>query len=153
MFPQEKIVFVTCDDDDKVADIRRLVGKYVRWLALIPLIKQESPSSSLMLFLLWTEPYRLEASPSHVNLILSTEDRSRTPKSKSKSDAKKKTDKKSVSKDDEESKPVSSSSDRLLYSSKVKFWYLCDYVYTPLSDHICDIYTTFIHRISLVEES
>ncbi|KAJ4870584.1 hypothetical protein Rs2_47806 [Raphanus sativus] len=87
---QEKIVFVTCDDDDKVADIRRLVGKYVR----------------------------LEASPSHVNLILSTEDRSRTPKSKSKSDAKKKTDKKSVSKDDEESKPVSSSSDRLLYSSK-----------------------------------
>jgi phosphoglucan,water dikinase len=27
---QEKIVFVTCDDDDKVADIRRLVGKFVR---------------------------------------------------------------------------------------------------------------------------
>ncbi|KAF3500958.1 hypothetical protein F2Q69_00039833, partial [Brassica cretica] len=88
----EKIVFVTCDDDDKVADIRRLVGKYVR----------------------------LEASPSHVNLILSTEDSSRTPKSKSKSksNAKKKTDKKSVSKDDEESKPLSSSSESLLYSSK-----------------------------------
>ncbi|KAG2316612.1 hypothetical protein Bca52824_019734 [Brassica carinata] len=85
---QEKIVFVTCDDDDKVADIRRLVGKYVR----------------------------LEASPSHVNLILSTEDRSRTPKSKS--SAKKKTDKKSVSKDDEASKPVSSSSDSLLHLSK-----------------------------------
>ncbi|CAH8388567.1 unnamed protein product [Eruca vesicaria subsp. sativa] len=84
----EKIVFVTCDDDDKVADIRRLVGKYVR----------------------------LEASPSHVNLILSTEDRSRAPKSRSNS--KKKTDKKSVSKDDEESKPVSSSSDSLLNSSK-----------------------------------
>ncbi|KAL0856219.1 hypothetical protein Bca101_061372 [Brassica carinata] len=84
----EKIVFVTCDDDDKVADIRRLVGKYVR----------------------------LEASPSHVNLILSTEDRSRTPKSKS--SAKKKTDKKSVSKDDEASKPVSSSSDSLLHLSK-----------------------------------
>ncbi|XP_009111699.1 phosphoglucan, water dikinase, chloroplastic [Brassica rapa] len=89
---QEKIVFVTCDDDDKVADIRQLVGKYVR----------------------------LEASPSHVNLILSTEERSRTPKSKpkSKSNASKKTDNKSVSKDDEESKPVSSSSDSLLYSSK-----------------------------------
>uniref|UniRef100_A0A1J3K4Y7 Phosphoglucan, water dikinase, chloroplastic n=1 Tax=Noccaea caerulescens TaxID=107243 RepID=A0A1J3K4Y7_NOCCA len=87
---QEKIVFVTCDDDDKVTDIRRLVGKYVR----------------------------LEASPSHVNLILSTEDRSRT----SKSNANKKTDKKSSSSskstDDEESKPNSSSSDSLLYSSK-----------------------------------
>ncbi|CAH2044473.1 unnamed protein product [Thlaspi arvense] len=49
----EKIVFVTCDDDDKVADIRRLVGKYVR----------------------------LEASSSYVNLILSAEERSRTSKS------------------------------------------------------------------------
>ncbi|KAL0746792.1 hypothetical protein Bca101_028794 [Brassica carinata] len=86
----EKIVFVTCDDDDKVADIRRLVGKYVR----------------------------LEASPSHVNLILSTEDKSRTAKSISKSNAKKKTDKKRASKDDEESKPVSSSSDSLLNSFK-----------------------------------
>ncbi|CAH8382078.1 unnamed protein product [Eruca vesicaria subsp. sativa] len=75
---QEKIVFVTCDDDEKVADIRRLVGKYVS----------------------------LEASPSHVNLILSTEDRSLTPKS----NANKKTDKKSVSVDVKESKPVSSSS-------------------------------------------
>ncbi|XP_048629319.1 phosphoglucan, water dikinase, chloroplastic-like [Brassica napus] len=74
---QEKIVFVTCDDDEKVAEIRRLVGKYVS----------------------------LEASPSNVNLILSTEDNKRT-------------DKKSVSVDDEESKPVSSSSNRLLYSSK-----------------------------------
>ncbi|ESQ32164.1 hypothetical protein EUTSA_v10003634mg [Eutrema salsugineum] len=83
---QEKIVFVTCDDDDKVADIRRLVGKYVR----------------------------LEASPSHVNLILSAEGKSRT----SKSNANKKTDKKSSSVDDEESKPVSSSSDSLLNSSK-----------------------------------
>ncbi|KAG2301304.1 hypothetical protein Bca52824_029955 [Brassica carinata] len=78
---QEKIVFVTCDDDEKVANIRKLVGKYVS----------------------------LEASPSHVNLILSSEDRSGTNK---------KTDKKSVSVDDEESKPISSSSDSLLYSSK-----------------------------------
>ncbi|KAJ0232378.1 Phosphoglucan [Hirschfeldia incana] len=84
---QEKIVFVTCDDDDKVADIRRLVGKYVS----------------------------LEASPSHVNLKLSTEeDRSHTPQS----NATKKTDRKSVSVDDEESTPISSSSDSLLYSSK-----------------------------------
>ncbi|CAN8255844.1 unnamed protein product [Cochlearia groenlandica] len=83
---QEKIVFVTCDDDDKVADIRRLVGKY----------------------------YRLEASPSHVNLILSTENRSRT----SKSVTNKKKDKKSSSLDKEESKTVSSSSDTLLFSSK-----------------------------------
>ncbi|XP_010551754.1 PREDICTED: phosphoglucan, water dikinase, chloroplastic-like [Tarenaya hassleriana] len=45
---QEKVVFVTCDDDDKVADIQRLVGKFLR----------------------------LEASPSHVNLILSSEDSS-----------------------------------------------------------------------------
>ncbi|CAD5332745.1 unnamed protein product [Arabidopsis thaliana] len=93
---QEKIVFVTCDDDDKVADIRRLVGKFVR----------------------------LEASPSHVNLILSTEGRSRTSKSSAtkKTDknslSKKKTDKKSLSIDDEESKPGSSSSNSLLYSSK-----------------------------------
>ncbi|XP_010546804.1 PREDICTED: phosphoglucan, water dikinase, chloroplastic isoform X2 [Tarenaya hassleriana] len=42
---QEKVVFVTCDDDEKVADIRRLLGKFLR----------------------------LEASPSHVNLILSSE--------------------------------------------------------------------------------
>ncbi|VVB15179.1 unnamed protein product [Arabis nemorensis] len=83
---QEKIVFVTCDDDDKVADIRRLVGKYVR----------------------------LEASPSHVNLILTTEDRSRT----SKSNANKKKDKASLSTDDEKSTPVSSSADGLLYSDK-----------------------------------
>ncbi|KFK26410.1 hypothetical protein AALP_AA8G245000 [Arabis alpina] len=82
---QEKIVFVTCDDDDKVADIRRLVGKYVR----------------------------LEASPSHVNLILSTEDRSRT----SKTNANKKKDK-DRSRDDKESKPVSSSANGLLYSDK-----------------------------------
>jgi phosphoglucan,water dikinase len=27
---QEKVVFVTCEDDDKVADIQRLTGKYVR---------------------------------------------------------------------------------------------------------------------------
>ncbi|VYS67987.1 unnamed protein product [Arabidopsis thaliana] len=93
---QEKIVFVTCDDDDKVADIRRLVGKFVR----------------------------LEASPSHVNLILSTEGRSRTSKSSAtkKTDknslSKKETDKKSLSIDDEESKPGSSSSNSLLYSSK-----------------------------------
>ncbi|KAH0899996.1 hypothetical protein HID58_049564 [Brassica napus] len=73
----EKIVFVTCDDDEKVADIRRLVEKYVS----------------------------LEASPSNVNLILSTEDNKRT-------------DKKSVSVSEEESKPVSSSSNSLLYSSK-----------------------------------
>ncbi|KAJ4887966.1 hypothetical protein Rs2_27714 [Raphanus sativus] len=51
---QEKIVFVTCDDDEKVADMRRLVGKYVS----------------------------LEASPSHVTLKPSTEEeRSHTPKS------------------------------------------------------------------------
>ncbi|KAH0855550.1 LOW QUALITY PROTEIN: hypothetical protein HID58_007906 [Brassica napus] len=68
-----KSSFVTCDDDEKVAEIRRLVGNI------------------------------LEASPSNVNLILSTEDNKRT-------------DKKSVSVDDEESKPVSSSSNRLLYS-------------------------------------
>ncbi|KAF2596970.1 hypothetical protein F2Q68_00012229 [Brassica cretica] len=73
----EKIVFVTCDDDEKVAEIRRLVGKYVS----------------------------LEASPSNVNLILSTEDNKRT-------------DKKSVSVSEEESKPVSSSSNSLLHSSK-----------------------------------
>ncbi|XP_010424348.1 PREDICTED: phosphoglucan, water dikinase, chloroplastic-like [Camelina sativa] len=90
---QEKIVFLTCDDDDKVADIRRLVGKFVR----------------------------LEASPSHVNLILSTEDRSRISKSSAnkKTDknslSKKKTDTKSLSTDDKES---SSSSHSLLYSSK-----------------------------------
>ncbi|XP_013678161.1 phosphoglucan, water dikinase, chloroplastic [Brassica napus] len=74
---QEKIVFVTCDDDEKVAEIRRLVGKYVS----------------------------LEASPSHVNLMLSTEDNKRT-------------DKKSVSVNEEESKPVSSTSNSLLYSYK-----------------------------------
>ncbi|KAH0940079.1 hypothetical protein HID58_007540 [Brassica napus] len=73
----EKIVFVTCDDDEKVAEIRRLVGKYVS----------------------------LEASPSHVNLMLSTEDNKRT-------------DKKSVSVNEEESKPVSSTSNSLLYSYK-----------------------------------
>ncbi|KAJ4872805.1 hypothetical protein Rs2_45532 [Raphanus sativus] len=78
----EKIVFVTCDDDEKVAGIRRLVGKYVS----------------------------LEASPSHVNLKPSTEEeRSHTPKSNA-------TTKKSVSVED--SKPVSSSSESLLYSSK-----------------------------------
>lgn len=27
---QEKVVFVTCDDDDKVSDVRQLLGKYVR---------------------------------------------------------------------------------------------------------------------------
>lgn len=27
---QEKVVFVTCDDDDKVAEIKELNGKYVR---------------------------------------------------------------------------------------------------------------------------
>ncbi|CAA7017203.1 unnamed protein product [Microthlaspi erraticum] len=87
---QEKIVFVTCDDDDKVADIRRLVGKYVR----------------------------LEASPSHVNLILSTEDRSRPSKSNANKKTVKKSSSSSKSTDDEESKPNSSSSDTLLYSSK-----------------------------------
>lgn len=27
---QEKVVFVTCEDDDKVADIQKLEGNYVR---------------------------------------------------------------------------------------------------------------------------
>ena len=85
------------------------------------------------------KPYRLEASPSHVNLILSTEDKSRTAKSISKSNAKKKTDKKRASKDDEESKPVSSSSDSLLNSFKVNFWYLCDYIHFTFRFHTDDI--------------
>lgn len=28
---QEKVIFVTCEDDDKIADIQKLNGKYVRY--------------------------------------------------------------------------------------------------------------------------
>jgi phosphoglucan,water dikinase len=33
-FLQERVVFVTCEDDDKVADMRKLTGKNVRLVCL-----------------------------------------------------------------------------------------------------------------------
>ncbi|OIT07698.1 PREDICTED: phosphoglucan, water dikinase, chloroplastic [Nicotiana attenuata] len=42
---QEKVVFVTCDDDDKVSDIRELTGKYVRLEASSTGVKLTSSSS------------------------------------------------------------------------------------------------------------
>ncbi|XP_075085302.1 phosphoglucan, water dikinase, chloroplastic-like isoform X2 [Nicotiana tabacum] len=42
---QEKVVFVTCDDDDKVYDIRELIGNYVRLEASSTGVKLTSSSS------------------------------------------------------------------------------------------------------------
>ena len=33
-FLQERVVFVTCEDDDKVADMQKLTGKNVRLVCL-----------------------------------------------------------------------------------------------------------------------
>ncbi|CAN4120917.1 unnamed protein product [Withania somnifera] len=42
---QEKVVFVTCDDDDKVSDVRQLIGKYVRLEASSTGVKLTASSS------------------------------------------------------------------------------------------------------------
>ncbi|KAL3329444.1 hypothetical protein AABB24_036503 [Solanum stoloniferum] len=42
---QEKVVFVTCDDDDKVSDVRQLLGKYVRLEASSTGVKLTASSS------------------------------------------------------------------------------------------------------------
>ncbi|KAJ8547034.1 hypothetical protein K7X08_010620 [Anisodus acutangulus] len=42
---QEKVAFVTCDDDDKVSDIRQLLGKYVRLEASSTGVKLTASSS------------------------------------------------------------------------------------------------------------
>lgn len=31
-YSQEKVVFVTCEDDEKIADLKNLSGKYVRFV-------------------------------------------------------------------------------------------------------------------------
>lgn len=41
----EKVVFVTCDDDDKVSDVRQLLGKYVRLEASSTGVKLTASSS------------------------------------------------------------------------------------------------------------
>ncbi|CAN4090771.1 unnamed protein product [Withania somnifera] len=42
---QERVVFVTCDDDDKVSDVRQLIGKYVRLEASSTGVKLTASSS------------------------------------------------------------------------------------------------------------
>ncbi|KAM3357251.1 phosphoglucan, water dikinase, chloroplastic [Capsicum galapagoense] len=44
---QEKVVFVTCDDDDKVSDVRQLLGKYVRLEASSTGVKLTASSSEI----------------------------------------------------------------------------------------------------------
>lgn len=63
---QEGVVFVTCEDDEKVSDIRNLSEKFVR-LELSTFSARNSSSLSTKHFSLSTL-FRLEASPTRVSL-------------------------------------------------------------------------------------
>lgn len=49
---QEKVVFVTCEDDDKVAEMQKLTGKYVRLCFCVVFISRFLVNINVLQFML-----------------------------------------------------------------------------------------------------